>query len=347
MSSSSGSPPSSPPDPAGPAPAAPESREGGNGQLRWLPDAWAPRGGLWLDGALEQTSFGPRALSLFTGLMGLAVAFVAFQFLVSPVVLLAQIGMDGLRSMGDPGALLASYTRELIVSNSLGQILGLAVPTLLFARLHASRVADYLRLRLPSARLLGLSVLGLLALQPVTQWLAALNRRLPMPEAFRAIDQAQLELIEKVLQSDLGVGFNVIMLALVPGICEEVLFRGYAQRQFERGTGTVVGIVLSGLLFGMYHLRPSQLLPLAMLGLYFAYLTWRTGSALPAMIVHFAHNALSVVVANVLAESPDYEVSMMEGVGTPWYLVLAGFVFFAGVVYVLHQRARRERPADP
>lgn len=313
-----------------------------------LRDRWAREPGISLDGPLERTSFRATTVSFVMGILGLGVAFILFQIVVSPLLLLLQIGLsDGgmasLQTMGDPDELLATYTRELIVSNSAGQLLGLAVPALLLARLHTGDVSGYLRIRGVDLRLVLLALIGVLALQPVVQWMAQLNRALPLPETVRMFEQTQLELIRSVLESGLGVSFNLVMLALIPGICEELLFRGYAQRQFERATGAVGGILFSGVLFGFYHLRPSQILPLVVLGVYLAYLVWRTGSLWPAVFVHAAHNGLAVIMARYAQEHPNYDLETIEQASMPWYAVVAGFAIFAGVLYVLHPMAERIR----
>jgi membrane protease YdiL (CAAX protease family) len=316
-----------------------------------LPDPWDVQRGVRLDGPMERTSFSVSTMSLVTGLFALGCAFLLFQVLITPVVLFAQIGLENLQSLGaDPSQLLATYTRELILSNSTGQIFGLAIPALLFARLHASRIAGFMRLRGVDGGSLVLSVLGLFALQPLVQWLAELNQKLPVPESLQALDQSQMQLIMEVLGSDFGMVFVVSMLAVVPGICEELLFRGYAQRQFERAVGVSGGILLSGTLFGLYHLRLTQVLPLSVLGIYLAYLTWRTGSLVPAIVVHFLNNAVSVGVGRYLEASPDYSVALLEDLSVPAYAVVFAFVFFASVAYVLHRRGRdlkAERDASP
>jgi membrane protease YdiL (CAAX protease family) len=158
-------------------------------------------------------------------------------------------------------------------------------------------------------------------------------------------EQTQLELIQTVLESGLGVTFNLVALALIPGFCEEIVIRGYAQRQFERDSGPVGGILLSGVLFGCYHLRPSQLLPLAVLGLYLAYLVWRTGSLWPAILVHALHNGLAVFAAQYVQGHQEYDFETLEQVPMPWYTIVGGFAIFGGVLYVLHPLARRVRDA--
>jgi hypothetical protein len=313
-----------------------------------LDDRWARGGPIFLNGPLERASASPTTLGFLTGLLGLGAAFILFQLVVSPVLLVVQIslsegGMAGLQTMSNPDELLAAYTRELILSNSGGQLLGLALPAVLMARLHSTQAVRYLRIRRVDVRFLVLAAVGVLGLQPVVQWLAQVNQQLPLPEAVRAFEQTQLELIRTVLESGLGVSFNLIALALVPGVCEEFLFRGYAQRQFERASGAAGGILLSGVLFGLYHLRPSQVLPLVMLGLYLAYLTWRTGSLWPAVLVHMLHNGLAVVAAQYVQTHPSYDLQALEQAPMPWYAVLGGFAIFGAVLYVLHPLARRVR----
>lgn len=282
-------------------------------------------------------------LGFVTGVLGLGAAFIVFQFLLSPVVLFIQIGLSegglSMEALGSADQLMATYTRELIISNSVGQILGLAGLALAAARLHSTRVWAYLRLRGVDGRILLLALLGIVGLQPLTQWLAEVNRQLPLPESLRLVEQTQLELIRNVLEGDWGLGFTVIMLAVIPGICEEVLFRGYAQRQFERAAGPAGGILLAGGLFGLYHLRPSQLIPLVVLGLYMAYLVWRSGSLVPAIAVHIAHNGIAVLGARYVEAHPRYTLEALEHVSVPWYATLLGFVILSGVLYTIHSVA--------
>jgi hypothetical protein len=326
--------------------ASPPSAPGGGPTLF---DPWSPRGRLPLNGPLERSSVDRTTLCFLTGILALGATFILFQLVLTPIILGLQIAMaEGGMSMEAVGSLqqlMTTYTRELILSNSIGQILGLAVPALLAARLHSSEWVEYLRIRRVDGRLLFLALLGLVGLQPVTQWLAEINRLLPLPESLRVMEQSQLELIRNVLESDLGLMFSVTMMALVPGICEEVLFRGYAQRQFERAAGPAGGILLAGALFGLFHLRPSQMLPLMVLGLYMAYLVWRTGSLWAGVVVHVAHNGFTVVGARYVQSNPDYDLRALEHASVPWYWVLLGFVIVGSVLYVVHVLAPRLREA--
>lgn len=84
--------------------------------------------------------------------------------------------------------------------------------------------------------------------------------------------------------------------ALLPGLCEEVLFRGAIMGVLER-RGKWYAITVAAILFGVYHLNPTTVIPAVFLGLVFGLLVVRTGSLLPAILAHIANNATAIVVA--------------------------------------------------
>lgn len=311
----------------------------------FLPDPWATSGRVRLDGAFESGGRRSARFQFVTACVALAGGFVAFQ-VGSAVVLALQLAAAG-TTLTDVLALpfdelLATYTRELITGNSLGQVLGLLPVALLFAFQHSRDVTGYLRLRRVDALTLGLAVAGIVAGQPVVQWLARVNQWI-LPDALAGFDADQLRLIEAVLAGEFTWVFLVGTLALVPGLCEELLFRGYVQRQFERAAGPLLAVGFSGLVFGLYHLRPTHVLPLVAIGVYLAYLTWRTGSVVPSIVAHVVHNGIAVT-ATRFAEDDGGMLETVRDVAPPWYAVVAGFVFFGAVVYVLDRFASSRQP---
>lgn len=312
---------------------------------RLLPDPWERAGGIPLDGLLERTGRpGPRAARwrVLQAMGVLAFAFVLFQalsLLVAVLLLLAD-GIPQAQLLKELSTNLTDHLTALMVGNTFGQVLGLALPAVLLAGLHASRRGAFLRWRAGDARLIVLSVLGLGALLPVVQWLGYLNSLLPLPDWVKVLEQSQMQLIEQVLAADTGMVFNLVVLALTPAFCEEVLFRGYVQRQAERSLGAAGGILFSGLLFGLYHLRLTQVLPLAVLGLYLGYLVWRTGSLWPAIVVHFANNAFAIFLEAFVTVEPEHALPEIEQLDIPWYFVVGGALFFGAFVWALERTAR-------
>jgi len=283
-----------------------------------------------LDRVLERQKFAP----LFTAIAVLFFAFLLFQVVISPIVIIVGLLAQGLapdEMMEALGTLMEERINLVLVANTIGQIFGLALPTLLIARLHSSRWADFLHLRPTSAYAFGLAFVGLVALTPVVQFLGSVNQHLPLPDFLQELEQAQIDLIDRVLLQGGAVWLTLLMLAVTPAICEELLFRGYVQRQAERSLGIVGGILFSGIIFGLYHLRLTQVLPLATLGLYLAFLTWSTGSLYPAMLVHFANNAFAIILSSYVSSSPEYDPADLEQFEVPWYYIVVGIAVFIPV----------------
>jgi membrane protease YdiL (CAAX protease family) len=302
-----------------------------------LEDEWSGSRPIFLSGRLETSKF-PPWLTLF---LGLVLAFMLFQgiSLVVTFILLAAKGVSLEALATDMGSVLEDNAGELMIANTVGQVFGLLIPAILFSRLHSRNHAGFLRMRSTDVRLVVLSILGLVALFPIVQWTGAVSDSLPWPESIRTFEKAQMDLIERLLLQDFSVTFALGMMAVTPAICEELLFRGYIQRQAERSMGVWGGIMFSGLIFGLYHVRPTQAVPLGLLGLYLAYITWRSGSIIPAMIVHFANNAFAVAVGR-FASTQEGAAMDIETMQIPWYIVIPAVFVLAGITIAYDRTAR-------
>lgn len=95
----------------------------------------------------------------------------------------------------------------------------------------------------------------------------------------------------------------LVCAAALPALCEEALFRGAIQGVLWR-RGARRAVVVTAILFGLFHVSPWSLLPAFFLGLVFGSMVERTGSTVSSMLAHFANNATAVTVGFVLAERP-------------------------------------------
>ena len=313
-----------------------------------LPDPWERTGPIVLNGLLERQKFGPLLIAFFALILG----FISYQ-VVGGIATFAFLLMNGVtleHLAQDLPTVLGEQAAALISANALGLLFGLGAVGFLLPRLHTSRPLAFLRLRKADSILLALAVVGIIVLQPMVQWIGSLNQSIPLPEFLRAWEEPQNALLEHILSGEFNVFFSLIMMAMAPALCEEVFFRGYLQRHLERGCGIVWGIILTGVVFGAFHLRFSQLLPLVLLGIYMAYLSWRTGSLWVPILVHFVNNAFAVIIAEFIKDQPDFDMADAEQINIPWYLVGAGLLFFFIVVYVIQQRSEHllaQQPAIP
>ncbi|MEX2573613.1 MAG: CPBP family intramembrane glutamic endopeptidase, partial [Balneolaceae bacterium] len=192
------------------------------------------------------------------------------------------------------------------------------------AGLHVwkDRVKTFLRFRTfpDTGRITGLTAVLFIVVQPVIWYLGYLNSQLPVPDYFSELQQSQYEMIESFLRSDGALLMAMVNIAFVPAICEEVMFRGYVLSAFEKNWGIWPAIIVSGLMFGLFHLQLTNLLPLASLGFLLALVTWISGSLVPAIVAHFVNNGSAVLLSTYF---PDMAVTELTAETAPpvWTLI--------------------------
>ncbi|MGL4344049.1 MAG: ABC transporter permease subunit/CPBP intramembrane protease [Cellulosilyticaceae bacterium] len=107
-------------------------------------------------------------------------------------------------------------------------------------------------------------------------------------------NQETMQALNDMLFGESSFLINLILVAVMPAVCEECLFRGFLLTAFSDKGKVVKGIILSSVLFGLMHIDFIRILPTALLGLCFAYIVYTTGSILVAMCMHFLNNGLAV-----------------------------------------------------
>jgi len=247
-------------------------------------------------------------------------------------VLLLQLQGVGLQDLvTDQQAIFENYGIALLGANAVGLAFGLGGIALLASWLDSSRPLDYLRFKHCSAKDLILSCLGFFCLLPTVMWLGVLNEQLPLPEVLQRMEDQQMEIVEWLASGGGNFWLNLLFVAITPALFEEVFFRGFVQRRAERALGIAGGILFTGIIFGMFHLRLTQMVPLAVLGCYLAYIAWHTGSLFIPISLHFLNNGLTLAVSEWGPES----VSDPEMI--PWFLIAVSGVVFLICIRFIHQ----------
>ena len=84
----------------------------------------------------------------------------------------------------------------------------------------------------------------------------------------------------------------ILVMAVSPAICEEAVFRGMLLSSFRGRTGALIAVLVTALLFGLFHMSLYRLLGTMTLGLIMGYAVWRSGSIWPAVLLHALNNAI-------------------------------------------------------
>lgn len=89
---------------------------------------------------------------------------------------------------------------------------------------------------------------------------------------------------------------DMVLIAILPGICEELLFRGLIMGAYERW-GTWRAIWISALMFTGLHGTVAGIPAQLLLGVALGYVTASTGSVYAAMMMHTTYNAITLLVS--------------------------------------------------
>jgi sodium transport system permease protein len=179
-------------------------------------------------------------------------------------------------------------------------VVGIATPALLMTIILTKRPFRSLSLRRPS-RWLALPAAAALALtlHPVAATASGLIQKL-YPISPSVLEE--LTRIEGFLTKAPSLWFLLLLVAVLPAICEELAFRGFILSGLRHIGHKWWAILISSIAFGMAHGILQQSISASLVGAILAYIAIQTGSLFPCMIFHFVHNAL-LVVSSALLES--------------------------------------------
>lgn len=285
----------------------------------------------------ERNGFSDWALALFW----IIIAFIGFQMTAAIVaVILIIFNMGDSLSAQQVTQQLTENLDLLFIGNSTGQILFLGLATWFFVRLQVSKEGrpEFLRFskNKQTPYMLGVTAILIVAVQPVIWFLGWLNAFIPVPDLFSEFQSTQMKMIEDFLRGDHLLLLTLFHVGVVPAICEEVLYRGYVMRAFQKSWGILPAILISGLLFGMYHVQLSNLLPLATVGIVLGYITWTSESIYPAMLAHFINNGGSVMVGTYYPDTAFAELTPESM--PPIWAVLLSVIISSYLMYFMYQR---------
>jgi len=275
----------------------------------WLP--WIPVGGLVV-ACLGLV--GPSALPLTLGLalgLSLACAHACARVLEGPgaevrsigrvaerrargnwfpeVALLVALGIASVVAWS-PGLWGQDVVRVLLTSH----LLFYALPALAAPRVLGLPASELLPWRWPGSTALVLAALGALGTLGFGILVTALQ------QALVPLDPFWTQLVEDTFLP-LSGGWSLLLLSLLPGVCEELLFRGAVLGLLRKGLTPRGAIVIQAAVFAVAHLYGFRWLPTFGVGLACGWLVVRTGSLLPAMVLHTVHNGLAASLGGRVA----------------------------------------------
>ena len=234
------------------------------------------------------------------------VSFLAF-LLISMLLAIPLFGLDSMMSIPTISDLSNPESIRILKYFQVVQSIGLfIVPPFVLAWLFHGKIAEYLYLKqnATSTSIFLVAVLVVFAL-PLINFIGDWNTRMEFPEFLEGLERWMknaednaAELTEAFLKVETtgGLLLNLFMIAVLPAIGEELLFRGVIQRIFTNWTRSHHwGIWISAILFSALHIQFYGFVPRMLLGVLFGYLLVWSGSMWLPVAAHFFNNAFAVV----------------------------------------------------
>lgn len=88
----------------------------------------------------------------------------------------------------------------------------------------------------------------------------------------------------------------ILVVALMPAIGEELLFRGFVMGTLKNKCTGVIAVLVTTLLFAAYHMSLIKMFTIGIIGFGLTYAAYKSGSIVTSMCMHFLNNLLSVLI---------------------------------------------------
>ena len=189
-----------------------------------------------------------------------------------------------------------------------------------------------------------LVVLFMLMIIPAINLISSLNQQLALPKAFAGIEawmktsEAQMaKLTEQLLNvhSLPALGFNILLIAMIPAFGEELFFRGAIQGVLGEKMNIRFAIWISAIVFSAIHFQFYGFFPRMLMGAFFGYLLfWGENLWLP-IVAHFTNNAIAIVFYYL--KSNGHTLPDIDTVGTGntlWLGLLSGLLAICGFIWL-------------
>lgn len=234
---------------------------------------------------------------------------------------------------------------SLKILTAIQHILLFITPPFIAAYLYSSNTKTYLFLNKPKTIFIGFTILIIVFAIPIINYTGVINANLKLPESFSGLEKIMKEmeasakvLTEKILKVNSfgGLLMNLFIIALLPAIGEELIFRGILLRLFKEWFKNMhVAIIVSAFTFSFIHFQFYGFIPRMLLGIVFGYLLYWSGSILMPMLAHFINNAFAVIAFYYMTDTAILEKTESFGAESSTYIyLLISSVLFIFVFYL-------------
>ncbi|WP_416198175.1 MAG: CPBP family intramembrane metalloprotease [Sporanaerobacter sp.] len=230
-------------------------------------------------------------------------------------------------------------SKEIYLGLIITEYLIILLPTITYLKARGYSLKKVLKLNKISAKEVALIFLIVIFSYPVGVFLNYLM--ILLLSNFTELKPTPIPIPKSTWEYFLGL----LVISLSPGICEEVLFRGMVMSSYEK-LGKKKAIIISAILFGIFHFNLQNLVGPIFLGIIFGFIAYKTNSLFSTMIAHGVNNSIATTIAyltmrnmdKISIESQDIGISM--GSFATVLTIIVGFVIAiisGAIAYTLYK----------
>ncbi|MDA9563258.1 CPBP family intramembrane metalloprotease [Flavobacteriales bacterium] len=282
--------------------------------------------------------------------VGLVLLSVIVGVVLSAGVVAIMLGPDAIGNVSIMSDLQKpAIVSTLKVSQFFASLATFILPVLIFVYLSSRKGIAVLGLHKTISFKTGLTAFVLvLAVLPIVNFTQEINQMMQLPaflvdlEVWMKQQEENTEVIITAFLSSTGIlAFvgNMVVMALIPALGEELCFRGVMQRIFGKMFQNAhVAIWVTAIIFSAIHMQFYGFIPRMLLGAMLGYLYYWSGSLWLSILAHFVNNGFAVLISYLImigSLAPETE-EIGTGEGSVFF-VLVSLVISSALLFLLHK----------
>ncbi len=282
---------------------------------------------------------------------------IASSIIITAIGVVAALpftGLEALSALMQGGSSIA-FLKYLQVVQSFAVFI---IPAALAAWLFSEKPAQWLWFKDAKTRWVLIAMLTLLAVQPFVSWIGMWNAQISLPDYLAPLqdwmhqtEKSANQIIFQFLDTQHWptILFNVFLIAVLPAIGEEMLFRGALQPLIQRMVKNHhLAIWITAFLFSAIHMQFLTFAPRFILGALLGYLLVYGGSIWYPVAAHFFNNLSSLIVFHYYRHTqPDMNPFDPEAATTATPVALLSLIVAVGFIYLFRKWSDKNRQSSP
>ena len=242
-------------------------------------------------------------LATFPTFLMVLIMSLLLGYMISGLLIIglgSTLGFDLQSLLGSLNKDSSLYDRNLIRGiNLISHFFSFTFPSLLCMYIVYKKewLKELQLINVPSSKNIGLGILLILVSFPFAMYTYSLNQMVPLPEWASSIEESTMEMIEGllVMNGAAELLFSLFVMAVLPAVGEELLFRGVLQTKLSEWIkNEYASIWITAFIFSLFHFQFEGFLPRMLLGALLGYLFFWTRNLWIPIIGHFFFNGFQV-----------------------------------------------------